>query len=405
MSRVRLARPADRPRGRVRRLLRARRRRPQRLRLLGLHDVRVRQDGHLAAALVRRAVGRWCSSVSSPQPGDLVFVYNGGGGSVGHVAIYAGGGYWWEAANPSVGRRPTTAPGPPTSPTAGCSRPGPPPGRTRAPRECGLASPPSVRTGTPEAHPPGSGVPPLSGQLAAAGRAAPRRDQPALPRRGAAPAGRPCRQRADPRSGWRRRAARPRPASRSGITSRWPHQAADGSGPRPGRRPGRRPPRGRRGRCPRSSPSGSPRRSPSPAPTGSRVSRQRRTSARAGAGHAVGRQQVRRRSGCATGRRGPAGAPRPRRPSGACRRRTHAGRRRARGYGGCRQRTSRGSPGRGPVRAGAGPPASSSHRSSSTSLLGANAPPVTSHCPVPHPLRPSGDVVAQAGRGVARRGR
>ena len=42
-------------------------------------------------------------SVSSPQPGDLVFVYNGGGGSVGHVAIYAGGGYWWEAANPSVG--------------------------------------------------------------------------------------------------------------------------------------------------------------------------------------------------------------------------------------------------------------------------------------------------------------
>jgi peptidoglycan DL-endopeptidase CwlO len=42
-------------------------------------------------------------SVSSPQPGDLVFVYNGGGGSVGHVAIYAGGGYWWEAANESVG--------------------------------------------------------------------------------------------------------------------------------------------------------------------------------------------------------------------------------------------------------------------------------------------------------------
>jgi cell wall-associated NlpC family hydrolase len=42
-------------------------------------------------------------SVSSPQPGDLVFVYNGGGGSVGHVAIYAGGGYWWEASNPSMG--------------------------------------------------------------------------------------------------------------------------------------------------------------------------------------------------------------------------------------------------------------------------------------------------------------
>jgi len=43
------------------------------------------------------------ANVSSPQPGDLVFVYNGGGGSVGHVAIYAGGGYWWEASNPSVG--------------------------------------------------------------------------------------------------------------------------------------------------------------------------------------------------------------------------------------------------------------------------------------------------------------
>ena len=39
--------------------------------------------------------------VSSPQPGDLVFVYNGGGGSIGHVAIYAGNGYWYEAANPS----------------------------------------------------------------------------------------------------------------------------------------------------------------------------------------------------------------------------------------------------------------------------------------------------------------
>jgi cell wall-associated NlpC family hydrolase len=43
------------------------------------------------------------ANVSSPQPGDLVFVYNGGGGTVGHVAIYAGGGYWWEASNPSVG--------------------------------------------------------------------------------------------------------------------------------------------------------------------------------------------------------------------------------------------------------------------------------------------------------------
>jgi cell wall-associated NlpC family hydrolase len=42
-------------------------------------------------------------SVSDPQPGDLVFVYNGGGGSIGHVAIYAGGGMWWEASNPSTG--------------------------------------------------------------------------------------------------------------------------------------------------------------------------------------------------------------------------------------------------------------------------------------------------------------
>jgi|1186.fasta_scaffold52542_3 cell wall-associated NlpC family hydrolase len=48
----------------------------------------------------QRSVAR---SVSSPAPGDLVFVYNGGGGSIGHVAIYAGNGYWWEASNPSTG--------------------------------------------------------------------------------------------------------------------------------------------------------------------------------------------------------------------------------------------------------------------------------------------------------------
>jgi len=46
----------------------------------------------------QRSVAR---RVSSPQPGDLVFVYNGGGGSIGHVAIYAGNGYWYEASNPS----------------------------------------------------------------------------------------------------------------------------------------------------------------------------------------------------------------------------------------------------------------------------------------------------------------
>jgi cell wall-associated NlpC family hydrolase len=40
---------------------------------------------------------------SAVRPGDLVFVYNGGGGSVGHVAIYAGNGYWYEASNPSTG--------------------------------------------------------------------------------------------------------------------------------------------------------------------------------------------------------------------------------------------------------------------------------------------------------------
>ena len=41
--------------------------------------------------------------VSTPAPGDLVFVYNGGGGSIGHVAIYAGNGYWYEASNPRTG--------------------------------------------------------------------------------------------------------------------------------------------------------------------------------------------------------------------------------------------------------------------------------------------------------------
>jgi cell wall-associated NlpC family hydrolase len=42
-------------------------------------------------------------SRSQLRPGDLVFVYNGGGGRVGHVAIYAGGGKWWEASNPRTG--------------------------------------------------------------------------------------------------------------------------------------------------------------------------------------------------------------------------------------------------------------------------------------------------------------
>jgi cell wall-associated NlpC family hydrolase len=56
---------------------------------------------HSAAAQSSMATG-----VSQPQPGDLVFVHNGGGGSVSHVAIYAGGGYWYEASRPGqpVGR-------------------------------------------------------------------------------------------------------------------------------------------------------------------------------------------------------------------------------------------------------------------------------------------------------------
>ncbi len=46
-------------------------------------------------------------SANEVRPGDLVFVYNGGDGSVGHVAIYGGPGIWYEAANPrsAVGRR------------------------------------------------------------------------------------------------------------------------------------------------------------------------------------------------------------------------------------------------------------------------------------------------------------
>jgi peptidoglycan DL-endopeptidase CwlO len=40
------------------------------------------------------------AAVSQPQPGDLVFVHNGGGGAISHVAIYAGSGYWYEASNP-----------------------------------------------------------------------------------------------------------------------------------------------------------------------------------------------------------------------------------------------------------------------------------------------------------------
>jgi cell wall-associated NlpC family hydrolase len=52
---------------------------------------------HSSAA--QRAVARRISA-DEVRPGDLVFVYNGGGGRVGHVAIYGGRGLWYEASNP-----------------------------------------------------------------------------------------------------------------------------------------------------------------------------------------------------------------------------------------------------------------------------------------------------------------
>jgi cell wall-associated NlpC family hydrolase len=58
--------------------------------------------GQVGISLPHSAAGQSsvATPVSQPQPGDLVFVHNGGGGSIGHVAFYAGGGYWYEAANP-----------------------------------------------------------------------------------------------------------------------------------------------------------------------------------------------------------------------------------------------------------------------------------------------------------------
>lgn len=49
---------------------------------------------HSSAA--QRGVARPISA-SEVRPGDLVFVYNGGGGRIGHVAIYAGPGVWYES--------------------------------------------------------------------------------------------------------------------------------------------------------------------------------------------------------------------------------------------------------------------------------------------------------------------
>jgi cell wall-associated NlpC family hydrolase len=59
--------------------------------------------GHVGVSLPHSAAQQSAvaTPVSQPQPGDLVFVHNGSGGSIGHVAIYAGGGYWYEASNPS----------------------------------------------------------------------------------------------------------------------------------------------------------------------------------------------------------------------------------------------------------------------------------------------------------------
>lgn len=59
--------------------------------------------GHVGISLPHSAAEQStvATPVSQPQPGDLVFVHNGSGGSIGHVAIYAGGGYWYEASNPS----------------------------------------------------------------------------------------------------------------------------------------------------------------------------------------------------------------------------------------------------------------------------------------------------------------
>jgi cell wall-associated NlpC family hydrolase len=59
--------------------------------------------GHVGISLPHSAAQQAtvATPVSQPQPGDLVFVHNGGGGSIGHVAIYAGDGYWYEASNPN----------------------------------------------------------------------------------------------------------------------------------------------------------------------------------------------------------------------------------------------------------------------------------------------------------------
>lgn len=60
--------------------------------------------GQLGISLPRTAAAMYSAttrvSASDVRPGDLVFVHKGGG--VSHVAIYAGGGYWWEASRPGT---------------------------------------------------------------------------------------------------------------------------------------------------------------------------------------------------------------------------------------------------------------------------------------------------------------
>ena len=77
-----------------RRPVRVRRGRPGRLRLLGLHPVRLRPGRDLAAALLVGSGGHRPAG-QRPAPGDLVF-FTGSGG-VYHVAIYAGDGTVWHA--------------------------------------------------------------------------------------------------------------------------------------------------------------------------------------------------------------------------------------------------------------------------------------------------------------------
>ena len=71
---------------------------PRRLRLLGLHLLRLPSGRHLAAAHGGGAAQASAQRVSSPQPGDLVFF----GYPAYHVGIYAGGGMMYDS--PTTGK-------------------------------------------------------------------------------------------------------------------------------------------------------------------------------------------------------------------------------------------------------------------------------------------------------------